>query len=65
PPEAYVVYFTGGGGVEVQLAGGPYSLRWIDANTGEWSGADELTARAPTLLQAPGEGHWLAVIVRR
>ena len=61
--KAYVVYFTNGGSVKLDLAPGEYLLNWIDIQTGEWGEKDALSGGAPAPVTAPVNGHWLAVII--
>jgi hypothetical protein len=65
PSAAYVVYFPSGGSVKLQGPAGGYALRWVNGNTGEWGPDATLTATGAVALQAPGSGHWVAVVVRR
>ena len=64
---AFVVYFPEGGGVDVRMPGGQYDLRWIDGSTGEWGTRVEMRVapNVAVMLNAPGEEHWLAVMVRK
>ena len=70
----HLLYFPNGGSVALDLRspGGDYALRWIDISTAEWSrretvegGFGFLSIRGWVTITAPGEGHWLAVIVPR
>ncbi len=63
----FVVYFPREGGVDLELPGGQYALRWINGSSGEWDAELELRV-APNVavsLDAPSKGHWLAVISKR
>ena len=64
PRGAYIVYFTDGGSVGLDLvdASGAYRLRWISIATGEWGAQSEVQGGAIVELDAPGKGGWLAVI---
>ncbi|MGB9689808.1 DUF6298 domain-containing protein [Thermogutta sp.] len=73
PNEAYaalatgkgcVVFFTNGGGVEVDVSNLPKTLmvHWIDVSTGEWASRQPLPATSRVVLKAPGAGSWVAVI---
>ncbi len=62
---AMVVYFTDGGEVGVKTSPGAYELTWVDCSSGEAGGAVSIEARGSILLEAPGPGHWLAVVVRK
>jgi hypothetical protein len=65
PGEAYSLYFTNGGSVEIRLETGKYKLHWIDANTGDWGETVEIVSDRATTVGAPGEGNWLAVLLRK
>jgi hypothetical protein len=65
PGKAYCLYFTDGGFVDIELEAGQYELRWIDANTGDWGETVELSADDVITVEAPGEGHWLAAMIKK
>jgi hypothetical protein len=67
PGKAYALYFTDGGevGLDLRKARGRYSLRWIDLRTGERRGEHSISGEKIVMIKAPGNGHWVAVIVRR
>ena len=64
--EKYVIYFTRGGSVKLDLR--PYDnsflLKWISINSGEWG--NELTFKGGDYqeISAPEKGGWFAVIIR-
>ena len=67
PGEAYLLYFTDGGEVTLELsqASGTFELQWINVAAGDWYGeAIDLSGGAPQTLNAPGSGGWVATIVR-
>ncbi len=66
PGKACVVFFTGSGKVTVNLVGFPELLvgKWIDLSSGQWSDSEfRLPVRTKSVLQAPGQGLWVAVIL--
>lgn len=63
PDKAYIVYFTNGGSVQLDLAPGDYRVHWIDIGTGDWGDKSELTGGEKHSIAAPAEGHWLVVLV--
>ncbi len=66
PGEAYVLFFCSGGAVTLDLTGqdGPLAGRWIDVSTGD-AGADlQVRGGGARPLAAPGDGPWVAVLVR-
>ncbi len=67
PGKAYVVYFTNGGSVGLDLRNQPgqFQLRWIDIAKGDWAGkASSVKGGTVVRLAAPSKGHWLAVLDR-
>ncbi len=65
--EHYLVYFTDGGAVTLDLSGasGDLQLRWVEIATGEWQGeAAPISGGESAKLDAPGSGGWVAVITR-
>lgn len=64
PGKSYCLYFTSGGSVELRFSPGQYKLHWIDANTGEWGGKMDLPSGGTRKIEAPGDGHWLAVVLK-
>lgn len=66
PGEAYIVYFTDGGAVGLDLSGhdGSFEGRWVNIATGEWGETFTLTGGAIVEVSAPGSGGWAAGITR-
>ena len=66
PGRAYALYFPAGGGVTLNLADapGPFTLHWIDIDSGEWGPEQAVSGGGPLPLTAPGEGNWSAAIVK-
>ncbi len=67
PGEQYVLYFTDGGQVSLDLgvASGDLRLRWVDVGTGDWKGDPSvLTGGQAVAVEAPGPGGWVAVLLR-
>lgn len=62
PSNAYVVYFTAGGSVQVDLPPGGYRAHWIDIQTGDWGEKGTIEGGTQS-IDASGQGHWVAVIV--
>ncbi len=67
PGEAYVLFFCKGGAVTLDLTDHEeqFAGRWIDLTTGEWGDEFELSGGAWRGVPAPGEGPWVAVLIRR
>jgi len=66
PGVAYVLYFTDGGAVGLDLTGtrGPFDVRWIDIRTGQWGKREPVQGGSVVPLCAPADGHWAAAVVR-
>jgi hypothetical protein len=64
--EAWVVFFSNGGAVTLDLTGqeGRFEGRWIEISRGEWGAEFALTGGTVCPLAAPGEGPWVAVVTR-
>jgi hypothetical protein len=65
--EAYAVFFTRGGEVEL-LVETPvpeeFDVRWIDIETGAWGPSARVKVDGRLALAAPGEGSWLGIVTR-
>jgi len=66
PGFTYALYFTDGGSVSLDLSGYPgnYSVHWIDGNRGEWGNIQTIEGDVIVPMKAPGEGPWIAVILK-
>jgi hypothetical protein len=64
PGQAYVLYFTRGGqvGLNLKRVKGEFELRWIDVGRGEWGKTEKLQGNQIVGIRAPGRGHWVAVV---
>ena len=65
PGQAYILYFTNGGqvGLNLKQAPGEFELRWLDVGRGEWGKAEKLQGKQVVAVGAPARGNWVAVIV--
>ena len=65
PGEQYAVYFTDGGNVGLDLRDDPgdFEMKWLDISNSKWLEEQEISGGNVIELQAPDEGHWVAVIV--
>jgi hypothetical protein len=63
---AYVVYFTDGGsvGLDLTAAPGTYQLRWMEIASASWNGRTTIDGGQLCELRAPAKGHWLATLVK-
>lgn len=67
PRKKYVLYFTDGGSVGLNLKGGRdrFQLRWINVRTGNWADKKTITGGKVVTINAPDKGPWVAAIVRQ
>lgn len=66
PGEKYLLYFTDGGSVKVDLSHGPGTLRvtWVDIATGQRHGQETLRGGSRVQISPPGSGGWAAAILK-
>ena len=66
PGEQYVVLFTDGGSVALDLSKekGSFKLRWLDIERGDWQHPSDIEAGSSVPLLAPGDGIWVALLER-
>jgi hypothetical protein len=66
PGNSYVLYFTDGGsvGLDLKQASGRFEVRWIDVAAGEWGKRETLDGGGVRIVSAPGKGQWVAAIVK-
>lgn len=66
PGKAYAIYFPAGGEVTLDLrkAKGPFQVRWINIDTGEWGPTADLKGGDKVQVSPPGKGNLAAAIVR-
>jgi len=66
--ETYVVYFTYGGSVNLDLSGtdGTFQLKWISITEGKWLNQKPQTIQSGGIvsLEAPFKGGWVALLIR-
>ncbi len=64
PGENYVLYFTNGGqvGLDVKEYASTFRLKWLELNTGEWKSEHTFNGGQIVELSAPGTGSWVAVV---
>ena len=67
PGDRYVLYFTQGGAVSLNLGGHPgdYRLKWVNVSTGEWGEEARIAGGRVVPITAPGKSPYVAVIVRQ
>jgi len=66
PGQAYVLYFTNGGrvGLDLKQHPGTWQLRWIDLKAGEWASSHPVAGGSIVAVQAPASGSWIGVITK-
>lgn len=64
PGKQYAVYLPAGGSVEVAVAQGSYTARWLDIMAGEWLEAIVYDSSELIPLAAPVDPHALVVLER-
>ncbi|MFO7668454.1 MAG: DUF6298 domain-containing protein [Bacteroidales bacterium] len=64
--EKYILYFTQGGAVNLDLKpyDKSYHLNWISVSSGEWGGEAAFRGGTSREITAPDQGGWFAVIKR-
>ncbi len=66
PGRAHLVYFPNGGDVTMKVKSGSWRLRWVSVQKSQQSTKDQaVQANGSVKLQAPGGGHWVAVLQRQ
>ncbi len=67
PGEKYILYFTDGGSVTLDLndAKGSFNLQWVNIKTGAAGKRDSIKAGSKVTISAPGKGAWAGAIVKR
>lgn len=65
PGEKYLLYFPYGDSVSLSLADhpGPFVVKWVDVNTGDWGPEARLQGGQSVALTPPDPGGWIAAIV--
>lgn len=66
PGKAYLLYFTDGGSVGLDLkdAPGNFEVRWVDIAAGDWGKTETIQGGAVATISTPAKGHWAAAIER-
>ncbi len=67
PEGVFVLFFTNGGKVQLDLKKwpSPFTLRWMNIRKGEWAGESVVEGGQPIAITAPGPNEWVAVILPR
>lgn len=66
PGESYIVYFTDGGsiGLDLSKAPGEFALHWIRLADGDVAGVGQVEGGSVVSISAPGKGGYVAAIVK-
>ena len=64
--QAYVLYFTRGGSVTLDLkeAPGQFAAQWFSLATGKSQDAPTVRGGRSVAIEAPGEGNWILVLMK-
>ena len=67
PGRQYILYFTKGGAVGLDLKKHPgrYRLSWVNIQSGRWGDKGDVTGGGVLTVTAPDNRPWVAVIVRQ
>jgi len=67
PGRVYVLYFTNGGdvGLDLRDSSAPFLLHWINISDGEWGSQSPINSGIIEHIAAPDSGGWLAVITKQ
>jgi hypothetical protein len=67
PGEQYVLFFTDGGsvGLDLKACPGTFALRWVNIRTGDWGPKTGVKGGKTVAIKAPGEGPWVAAITTK
>lgn len=62
--EFYVIYFTNGGavGLDLQTFSSKFKLKWLEVHSGVWISEQSIAGGKIVEINAPGVGGWVAVI---
>ncbi len=65
PGRQYAIYFPDGGSVTLDMsqARGNWQYRWVNMDEAEWSEPGQIQAAENVMLQAPGTGNWIVVLL--
>lgn len=66
PGEAYIVFFTNGGevGLDLSKTKGNFRLKWMNIREGGWKTESRISGGRVILLEPPGSLEWLAVLIK-
>ena len=64
PGKQYILFFTDGGSVGLDLKGRPgaLTLQWVSIQTGDWGPKTEISGGKIVKIDAPSNGPWVAAI---
>ena len=64
PGDIYIIFFTDGGEVALDLNGvnSSFSLKWLNIRKGEYVSEDNVQGGKVIRITAPGDLEWLAVL---
>ncbi|MDD4107924.1 MAG: hypothetical protein PHH93_04310 [Prolixibacteraceae bacterium] len=67
PGEVYVIFFTDGGevGLDLTNADSEFLLKWIDVRQGTWKSEQKIDGGGIVKISVPGNMEWIAVITSK
>ena len=67
PAEQYILFFTDGGsvGLDLKSCPGTFALQWINIQTGAWGPKADLSGGQIVTIAAPSPGPWAAAITKK
>jgi hypothetical protein len=67
PGETYVVFFTDGGEVKLDLSqiDGDFTVKWFSIRQGKSSAENTVNGGEVIALKAPGELEWIALLTKQ
>jgi Family of unknown function (DUF6298) len=67
PGEQYILFFTDGGlvGLDLKASPGTFSLRWVNIHTGAWGPKEDLSGGKIVTIKAPAPGPWAAAMAKK
>jgi len=67
PGEAYIIFFTDGGevGLDLNEYDSSFNIKWMEIRKGKWNGESKVKGGNIVQLTAPGADEWVAVLTSK